>query len=84
MKRKYLFASLALAALAAIAASITPNNPVPQSWATANGKQAFSLNTNAVPVITINGTNYTGVTTNYAVTNISTITVKNGVITSIQ
>jgi hypothetical protein len=79
-----LFALLAGVGLLGIAASISNLNPVPQTWGTPNGTNAFGLNAAAVPVVTIAGTNYTGVSTNYAVTNVSTLVIKNGLIVGVQ
>lgn len=41
-------------------AAINRLSPVPQSWGASDGS-AFSLSYQAVPVYTVNGTNYTGI-----------------------
>lgn len=76
-------AALGLLAFLAIAASISVNNPVPVTWSTPNGTNAFTLNSDAIPVVTRQGTNFTGLTTNW-VTATNTLVFKGGVLTGVQ
>ena len=55
--------------LAAIAASINAIQPVPQQWAIPNGTNAFTLSSDAVPGLRIQGTNWTGQTQTITGTN---------------
>lgn len=85
-KFKGLFAGLMLGllVLVGIAGSISFNQPVPVTWSTPNGTNAFGLNSDAIPTIMRLGTNYSGITTNFAITNGATVTIKGGIITSVQ
>ncbi len=76
-------AALGLLAVVAIAASISLNNPVPVTWSVPNGTNAFGLSADAIPTITRQGTNFTGLTTNW-VTATNTLIFKGGILTSVQ
>jgi Na+-transporting NADH:ubiquinone oxidoreductase subunit NqrB len=86
MKRtlKYFFggAFAALAAFFLIAASINQINPVPQTWAIANGTNAFTLSSDAVPGVRVAGSNYTGATYSIMGTNGVSYNFKRGFLTS--
>ena len=68
-------------------AQASRNNPVPQRWVDSSGANGFALNSAAVPVVMLTGTNYTGVSTNVSfligtgVTN--RLRIINGVITGV-
>lgn len=62
-------AAIALGLLTVIAASINSIKPVPQTWAIPNGTNAFTLSSDAVPGLTIQGTNWTGATQTITGTN---------------
>lgn len=83
---KALLVGLVLGVLAVIGinASISFNQPVPATWSTPNGTNAFTLDVNANPVIKKWGTNYSGVSTNFALTNGASVTIKGGLIISVQ
>lgn len=55
--------------LGVIAASINAIQPVPQQWAIPNGTNAFTLSSDAVPGLRIQGTNWTGATQTITGTN---------------
>ena len=50
-------------------AAVNRNENLPVTWSARGGTNAFSINASAVPVLTYRGTNWTGVTTNVALTN---------------
>lgn len=69
LKSFFAGAAAAFGLMAAIAASINALQPVPQTWSTANGTNAFTLSSDAVPGLRIQGTNYTGTTQTITGTN---------------
>ncbi len=75
---------LALVAVMGINASISFNQPVPVTWSVPSGTNAFGLDADARPFIMRAGTNYSGVSTNFALTNGATVTVQGGIVTGIQ
>lgn len=83
---KALFAGMLLAAITLIglAASISLNNPVPVTWSTPGGTNAFGLDSDARPFVVRAGTNYSGISTNFALTNGLNVYIKGGIVTSIQ
>lgn len=77
------FAVALVLALFAIAGGTRQS--LPALWGTAT--TGYSLNASAVPVVTISGTNYTGVSTNKTVSNgaaTNTLVFKNGILTSVE
>jgi len=77
--------ALCLAFIGGFAASSSTRQPLPAAWGTPY--TGFGLNISGVPVATITGTNWTGVSTNLFFTRLgvtNTLVIKNGIVADVQ
>jgi len=87
MKRKNFLAGFLglLAIVFCLAAATGTRRPLPETWGTAT--TGFALDVSGVPIVTVAGTNSSGISTNISIQRLggtNTIVVKNGIITAVQ
>lgn len=92
MNKKILsaFAAVCLMLLGAILGStvtfgaLEQHNSAPAWWYSTDAKQAFGLDTSCAPQVVVDGTIYSGATTNVSMTNAYTLLIKRGVIVGVN